>query len=119
MKLRDLDAHFIDSATPQPNESFCHENNPPLSAAQGLLFLCPLCFARNGGAAGTHSILIPFKDRCVPPGFEPTLPRWAASGSGIDDLTISPSIDLSSDGAGHPRHEGCAWHGFVRNGDAA
>ena len=117
MRLRGLDAKFIDGCG--ADGSFWESRNPPIGAAQGVLFLCPLCFARNGGRPGTHSILVPFANRGVPAAFEPKLPRWTASGTGIDDLTISPSIDLSKDGAGHPRPEGCLWHGFVRNGDAA
>lgn len=75
--------------------------------AQGVRFLCPACFVANGGPVGTHSILCWFRGRGVPDTETPGPARWAASGTGLEDLTLSPSILLTS---------GCRWHGFVRKG---
>jgi hypothetical protein len=82
-----------------------------LAAAQGIRFLCPSCFQRNGGAAGTHQVLVWFADRDVPTEALPA-PRWEASGAGPGDLTLRPSIDLSQ---GAPAG-GCRWHGHVTAG---
>jgi hypothetical protein len=75
-------------------------------AAQGVLLLCPLCFERNGGEVGTHTVLIWFADRGIEDHWRP-LPRWRVSGTGFEDLTLSPSIAI-----GQP----CGWHGFVQGG---
>jgi hypothetical protein len=79
---------------------------PDLAQAQGVWFLCPGCYQKNGGPVGTHMVEITFRDRGVPDHLgshnragQPS--RWAASGSGLHDLVLSPSVDC-----------GC-WHGFV------
>jgi hypothetical protein len=77
--------------------------------AQGIIFACPHCFRKNDGLVGTHSILIWFEGRGSPPDYTP-LPRWKATGSSFDDLTLSPSIDLTR---GQPDE----WHGFITNGE--
>jgi hypothetical protein len=90
-----------------------------LAEAQGIWFLCPKCFAANGGAVGTHAIDVSFAGRGVADnqgshGRDGQPTRWAVSGTGFEDLTLSPSIDLAGrDG------KGCCWHGFVTHGEAA
>lgn len=87
-----------------------------LAEADHLMFLCPLCFGKNGGAIGTHSVMVTFAGRVVPDDAgsrsadgKPT--RWTVvSGSSIDDLVLSPSILLNSSS---PPEQGCHWHGFV------
>lgn len=76
--------------------------------AQGLQMLCPKCFAENGGGRGTHSVIVPFADRGLPADFMPQMPRWAATGTGLEDLSTTPSILLIG---------GCGWHGFITNGE--
>jgi hypothetical protein len=79
--------------------------------AQGIIFACPHHYQKNGGLVGTHSILIWLAGRGAPPEYTPT-PRWkVASGTGFDDLTLTPSIDLT-------RGEPDEWHGFITNGEA-
>jgi hypothetical protein len=105
--LTDLEGEFFVVA---PDKSgFNRVDN--VTQAQGVWFLCPKCFAENGGNVGTHSVLIPFENRGVPAEFCPGLPRWTlASGKGLTDLTVTPSILV-----GLP----CGWHGFITNGDVA
>ncbi len=79
------------------------------ASAQGIIFLCPKCFAANGGPVGTHGVLCWFKDRGVPDEAVPGPARWIATGVGYADLTLAPSILLTG--------AGCAWHGFVTNGE--
>ena len=83
-----------------------------LDEAQGIKFLCPKCFERNGGAVGTHIIVVWFNGRDVDAAAVPT-PRWGVAGTGHADLTITPSISLES-----VDKIGCQWHGFVTNGEA-
>lgn len=37
--------------------------------------------------------------------------RWRRDGETFETLTLSPSIRVTS-----PNHDGCHWHGFVKNG---
>jgi hypothetical protein len=112
MKLSQLDAQFLRYA---PSDGhICLEHVETLAEAQGIIFLCPLCYAQNHGPVATHSVICWFADRGVPADAEPLPGRWRPSGTGIDDLTfVGPdavSVQLLS---------GCNWHGFVSNGDAA
>lgn len=107
MKLSQLEPQFVTSPSPGRLQDV-----DTLAEAQGVMLLCPRCFERNGGPVGTHSLLIWFRDRGVPPDATPGPGRWAASGSGYDDLTLSPSINLET-----PDGHGCQWHGFVTNGE--
>lgn len=82
-----------------------------LEAAQGLLFLCPLCYTNNNGPVRTHSVIISFAGRGVPDdqgsrNSEGKPSRWnVIGGTGINDLQLSPSI--------HLKGEGCGWHGHI------
>lgn len=86
-----------------------------LAEAQGVRFLCPACYEANGGPIGTHTVCVAFEGRGVPPALgsqgEHGPSRWSVSGHGLDDLTLSPSIDGTRGG-------GCRWHGWVQNGVA-
>lgn len=73
-----------------------------IANAQGILFLCPL---------GQSSVLCWFKDRGVPDDWEPGPGRWAVSGRDFNDLTLSPSVDLTAGGK-HPER----WHGWIKQG---
>lgn len=82
--------------------------------AQGVMFLCPLCFEKNGGPVGTHAVICWSRSRGVPDDEKPGPGRWKMDGTGFADLTLNAdppstarSVQLSS---------GCGWHGFVTNG---
>ena len=82
--------------------------------AQGVWFLCPLCFEKNGGNVGTHWCEVTFAGRGAldhqgSHGSDGRPTRWNASGTSLADLTTTPSILLGG---------GCAWHGYITNGDA-
>lgn len=86
-----------------------------VAEADEVSFLCPLCFARNGGARGTHHVMVTFAGRDVPEDAgtrdstgKPS--RWNVGGSCLDDLVLTPSILLD---AGRSPDRGCHWHGFV------
>jgi hypothetical protein len=84
-----------------------------LAEAQGIMFLCPICFVKNAGSIGTHLCQVTFSGRGVLDhqgchGTEDKPTRWEVSGSGYEDLTTKPSIQLLG---------GCNWHGFITNGE--
>ena len=105
----DLQARFLRyEADAGGAETYVHVET--LAEADGVMFLCPKCYAANGGDVGTHRVLCWFVGK-VSDHVDPRPGRWVPSGSGLDDLTfIGPamaSVLLTS---------GCQWHGFVRAG---
>lgn len=106
-RLRDLDAEFIQHVG---GGSF--NVDVARDAADGVMFLCPKCYATNNGHVGTHSVICWFVGR-VPDEIDPKPGRWHPSGDSIDTLTFTgpgaASVLLTS---------GCGWHGFVKDGDA-
>ncbi len=111
MTLRELEAEFLKII--EPGRSRLRIGN--LADAQGVIFLCPLCWTTNGGPVGTHSVLCWFKDRGVLDTEEPGPGRWDPAGTGIDDLSLvrhdgGPSSVLLT--------AGCGWHGHIINGSA-
>lgn len=81
-----------------------------VAEADSIMFLCPLCFEKNGGEVGTHSVLVSFAGREIPEGagsvgFDGKPTRWQVSGNTLDDLVCMPSILL--------KQPGCEWHGFI------
>ena len=82
-----------------------------IAEADGVTFLCPVCFVANGGSVGTHSVCC-WRPR-VPQTVKPVPGRWEFQGTGIDDLTLvagSSSVLLQGP---------CGAHFFVRNGAIA
>jgi hypothetical protein len=70
-----------------------------LADAQGVWFCCPRC--------GNHQVMVWFRDRGVPEEAAPRA-RWQVDGTSLENLTLSPSINILS---------GCKWHGWVRGGE--
>jgi uncharacterized protein DUF6527 len=124
-----FEAHFIAEAC--DDGSFRVNNGDvPFSQSQGLFLWCPCGFGAvnedgserypldlslNRGRP--HGVLIPFSNPpsgiAVPAGFGPlsrdkkSRPRWTVSGTGLHDLTLSPSVTV-----GDPE----CWHGFITMG---
>lgn len=92
-----------------------YQSGVEMGEAQGIVFLCPLCFAKNSGAVGTHSVICWSRSRGVPDSQTPAPGRWTFDGAGFDDLT------LNGDPPGNARSVlltgGCGWHGFITNGE--
>lgn len=106
MKLSDLDAEFIRAKDDLSGDL---RKAATLAEANGVMFLCPLCFTTNGGRVGTHMVICWFTG--VSLAIPPHPGRWNPSGTSMDDLTFVPpgavSVLLTL---------GCKWHGFVKNG---
>ena len=88
-----------------------HEWHVPssLEEADGISFLCPKCFAENGGTKGTHQVLC-WRPR-VPLDVSPKPGRWEFQGTGYDDLSLvagSSSVALRG---------GCNAHFVIQNGE--
>lgn len=109
--LRELEAVFI-RYEGEDGRSMYYGDPPDVTIEQAdaVMFLCPKCYAENGGSVGTHRVIcnrprVPvIEGKYVGPG------RWEFSGTGIDDLVLtagSSSVLLTA---------GCQWHGFVGNG---
>lgn len=129
MKLTDLEPQFLKI---KDEKTFEHVDE--ISAADGVLFLCPKCFVHNDGPVGTHSVLCwcPHVPQSVPP-----VPgRWDFQGTCYGDLSLvagSSSVLLKGfcvrpgcpgwhgwpEGGGPPCTDPrCAgWHGFIQNGE--
>jgi hypothetical protein len=80
-----------------------------LAEAQGIRFVCPKCAGGSG-----HRCDVSFAGRGVPDHLgsqtdKGAPSRWSVSGTGFEDLTLQPSIQLIG---------GCNWHGYLLNGDA-
>lgn len=97
MRLDDLEPELVVHA---PSASPAHLPLT-LANAQGVMFGCPQCSGPK-----SHSILCWFRNRGVPDNETPGPGRWDVSGASLEDLTLSPSVNV----------KGC-WHGFVRNGE--
>jgi hypothetical protein len=127
MRLSQLEATFlraeivVETWTRQNPDGSCEEVTGPrehylytsLAEAEGVMFLCPLCFAANGGSQGTHSVICWFVGK-VPDDRTPKPGRWVPAGTSIEDLTF-----VGPDAASVLLIGGCNWHGFVKNGDAS
>lgn len=130
MRIRELDGQFWGQA----DEKGGSVRQDGIAGAQGVLFQCPTCAVgkergeENGRRfiRGAHYIRVPFAN---PRGARPAPAaaagkvRWKlVSGTGLDDLTLSPSINCNipwrdpETGVEHP--SSCKFHGYVRNGEA-
>lgn len=108
MRLTELNAKFLKWI----DDPHFRWGNPEVSFAEadGVDFLCPLCFLVNGGPVGTHSVIC-WKPN-VPQTTHPIPGRWNFQGTDLRDLTLiagSSSIFLTG--------PGCQWHGYIQNGE--
>ena len=105
-KLTELNAEFVGRYN-ERSGGFMEQGNQ-MHGAQGVLFDCPLC--------GGHSILAWFKGK-VPDDASPGPGRWTPIGTSLEDLTLTPSINLDTEEMAKYA-DACKWHGYVTNGDA-
>lgn len=112
MRLRDLEAEFLRWVGDGRFERI-----DTLADADGIIFVCPKCYAELGRREGAHSVICWFRGR-VPDTVTPGPGRWTPSGTGLDDLTFVPgdppmAVSVLLTGPG------CGWHGFVTGGHAS
>ncbi len=112
MRLTDpkLDATFYGNVRKSDEGRDAITKLPNIEGAQGLLMICP--------CGEGHSIMIPFANPRnapdVPCDHGPRnksktgFPRWNMNGSGLEDLTLTPSIDVGNNSC---------WHGFITSGE--
>lgn len=102
--------------------SWHHFHVDTIAEAQGIWFLCPKCFDKNGGRQGTHGVICWSRSRGVPDSAVPGPGRWKIEGTGYDDLTVnadppSTARSVALKGNCWPGEGGAGWHGFVTNGE--
>lgn len=109
MRLALLEAEFLRVHWSEGGQ--VHHATSKFSEADGIIFRCPKCYAKEGSLHGVHSVLTWFRHRAnVTLDVTPGPSRWEAlcHGETFETLTLAPSIRLTS---------GCEWHGFIRNGE--
>jgi hypothetical protein len=112
MRLTELKACFLRLDSSDPKSMW---RDATLADAHGIILLCPVCFAKNGGSAGTHSVICWFRHCGVPDDLDPKPGRWTPQGTGLDDLTFvagEPPMACSVLLTG----PGCGAHFFIKNG---
>lgn len=123
MKLRDLDAQFLGNVNAAEKSAMMQDS---IDGAQAVLFQCPKCaIGKETGekdgrrfVRGAHHVKVCFanpRGAPVAPVEYDDNPRWTMEGTSLDDLTLSPSINLDVPENGV---DSCKWHGWVKNGDA-
>lgn len=115
MRLSILEPQFVKHTLGDNKKIDIHVHT--LEESNGIFFLCPVCWNKNNGPVGTHGIVVTFHGRNVPDELgshnkegQPT--RWNVSGNSYENLTLTPSIDISRNLPGE-------WHGFITNGEVS
>ena len=104
MRLSELEPTFL-----KRTGDLTHRQIHDIREADGIMFLCPVCYKANNGPIGTHSIIC--WQPHVPKDVSPKPGRWAFNGTNYEDLTLvagSSSILLTG---------GCNAHFFIRKGN--
>lgn len=112
--LTNLDPHFLKII----DEKTYQYIDVSLSEADGISFLCPLCYFNNKGPIGTHGVWC-WKPS-VPQTFFPVPGRWDLVGSNFHDLLLvaGPSSILIGNGSNIPSEDKCCnAHFAVTNGE--
>lgn len=108
MKFTDLEPSFLQLIrTERPCNTWSFKVVETLAEADGVMFMCPTHFRKNGGREGTHQVICWFKNKNIPAQLNPGPGRWDAKGS-LANLTLSPSVNIEGD-----------WHGFIQNGQVS
>lgn len=108
-----LDAEFL-----VITELNTFRRQPERAGAHGVKFLCPKCFAINGGPLGTHSIICWSRSAGAPENMQPGPGRWKMDGTSLADLTLNGDAKKGGGARSIQLIGGCKWHGFVDDGYA-
>lgn len=112
MRFSDLQPQFVRFEKRDDGVYLPYEQT--IDRAQGVMFLCPVCFKANGGSVGTHRVLCWSRSAGVPDDAVPGPGRWLIQGTGYNDLTLA--AEAGSSRSVLLTGPGCGWHGFVTNG---
>ena len=113
--LVDLEPHWMrfaqqaDGKTDIRTTVDCEE-----AQAQGIRFLCPVCFKAKGGRIGTHPVICWSSRRGTPSRAGPGPGRWYWTTA--DFATLSLCGETGTDSV--RLMGGCGWHGYIRDGKA-
>lgn len=124
MRLTDewFDAKFYGEA-----DAKGHRYLPSIEGAQGLFLWCPCGYGKaefplEGGRP--HGVMVPFSNPRnapeLPPDHGPQSardpnaprPRWAMTGTSLEDLSTQPSVQVGSAADGT-----ACWHGYITSGE--
>ncbi|SRR6266568_1129540 len=117
MRLTEQDAEFVCATS----ATSLTRLGAQLAGANGVMFQCPKCSVgrERGEEAGRRYVIGAHYAICffsnpqnappLPPEWWPKIARWTMTGTSLADLTLRPSILFSP--------PGCAWHGYITNGD--
>lgn len=120
MKLLELEPQFLKVDPTNPDH---FQSVDFIGQSNGLMFLCPVCFLKNDGPKGTHSVICWTPE--VPQTVNPKPGRWNFEGTGYGDLSLvsgSSSIlldskPLSEEEKARGYKEPCRAHFFIKNGE--
>lgn len=119
-----FEAEFIGNVT--ESGSF-HRQGDVINGAQGVFLYSPCGYGSDSGA---HCVIVPFANPRnapqLPADFTP-VSRWQMTGTGLNDLTVSPSVNCAV-GPGDPalnmkpgecRPGRMCWHGWITAGEVS
>jgi hypothetical protein len=109
MKLSELQPKFLKVET-----DVLRRYVDTIQEADGIIFLCPVCWKKNKGPVGTESIIC-WKPS-VPQTVGPKGGRWNLVGTGFHDLSlVAGSSSILIRNADKSEH----WHGLIKNGEVS
>ena len=114
LRLVDLDPQFFRYEERDGHAYHVHVDT--IGEAHGIGFLCPKCFAENNGPVGTHTVVCWSRSAGTPDDALPGPGRWKLVGTSYEDLSLN--VDPPSKARSVMLNGGCAWHGFITNGQA-
>lgn len=113
MRLTELEPKFLK----RESDTLFHMVDT-LGEADGLRFLCPVCWKANKGPVGTHGIM------CWSPSVPLTTPpvpgRWSMVGTGFHDLSlVAGSSSILIHASEREKAKGILehWHGHITDGE--
>lgn len=110
MRLTDLEPEWLKWESPSSFKTVA-----TLEEANGLWFLCPDCFKKNGGKVGTHAIICWSRSRGAPEDARPGPGRWKIDGTSFEDVTFN--ADPPEDRRSIRLTSGCNAHFHITGGE--
>lgn len=115
MRLTELEPQWLSREVAPDGVVWHHKTS--ISEAQGVMFLCPKCWVENKGPVGTHRVICWSRSRGIPDDASPGPGRWKLVGTSFEDLTLD--ADPPNSARSVLLTSGCAWHGYVTDGEVS